>query len=113
MRAAVRLGLVLAMKAGMDNQHRAAQSEKADDAAERAGKRKGDILGISDVDPSVPLPGAPASRGGSSGQHEPDPDPRRHTTVHRSPGATGIDMGAGGTGTDVEPASTRRPKPTE
>ncbi len=97
----------------MDNQHRSTQPDPDNDAAEPVQKREGDILGLSDADPSVPLPGAPVERGAPSRSREADPDPTRHNSLPGRSGATGIDMGAGGTGTGVEPASSPRPDPTE
>ncbi len=94
----------------MDNQHRSTQPQVTDETGRNA-KREGDILGLSDADPNVPLPGPPVERGTPSRSREADPDPTRHNTLPRTGGATGIDMGAGGTGTGVEPASTAAPGP--
>jgi len=69
--------------------------------------RSGDILGIG----SGPVPKAP---GDPSTAHDPESAAKRRHRMHsgedqgvansdleRSPGATGVDMGSGGTGTEV------------
>lgn len=87
-------------------------------ARKRSKERVGDVLGLGDTsaNPTVgtPEPGgiSPESLVGSQsdemhrrhhrmseGADEVTPAP---TTPHRSSGATGIDMGAGGEGTDLE-----------
>ena len=69
--------------------------------------REGDIIGISDADPGVDIP-KPANRGSG---HATGIDVREHASgmgdLHRSKGATGIDMGGGGEGTDIDPNSAR------
>jgi hypothetical protein len=68
---------------------------------------EGDVLGISDAGPAATIP----THGGRKG-HPAGIEVREHTTgigdLHHGSGATGIDMGGAGEGTDVEPASTRR-----
>jgi hypothetical protein len=96
----------------MDNRQRSTQPQVTHDTESKP-KREGDVLGLSDANPAVPLPGPPVERGTPSRSREADPDPTRHNSLPRTSGATGIDMGAGGTGTSVEPASSRRPEPTE
>ncbi len=73
---------------------------------EKAPKRAGDILGISDADPAVPIPQATTDRSPSHVSDE--PATARTTPLQQTKGATGIDMGAGGTGTDIEPSTPRR-----
>jgi hypothetical protein len=82
--------------------------------------REGDVLGLGGSD----VPQTPADRavGGASSDSDevrrrreraglgPDADDRTTSGAddvlrHRGKGATGIDMGAGGTGTDIEPGS--------
>ncbi len=64
--------------------------------------RAGDILGLG----GAAVPKSPADKTSErSEQHGAllDEDERnRQSAYRRSPGATGIDMGAGGSGTDVE-----------
>lgn len=71
--------------------------------------RQGDILGLG----GAAVPKTPEEtnesfeRSGERGsestrQDEHDERPRRDSAYRRSSGATGIDMGAGGSGTDVE-----------
>lgn len=75
-------------------------------------KHAGDILGLSDAPPDVEIPRATTDRGG----HPQGIDVRDHATgigdLHQSSGATGIDMGHAGAGTDVS-AHTRRPHAAE
>lgn len=67
--------------------------------------RQGDILGLG----GAAVPQSPADKRTSlheSGERmsvgEDEDEQNRDTAYRRSPGATGIDMGAGGSGTDVE-----------
>jgi len=64
--------------------------------------RQGDILGLG----GAAVPKSPADKRTSSDTHEStsgeDDEQSRETAYRRSSGATGIDMGAGGSGTDVE-----------
>ena len=73
--------------------------EERDARAARRRKHEGDILGISDANPDVHIPTGPG-RGAVEGI-----DVRERATgiddVPQRSGATGIDMGAGGEGTDV------------
>lgn len=66
--------------------------------------RHGDILGVTDADPDVEIPRATEDRSGNPKGI----DVREHASgigeLKRTKGATGIDMGAGGTGTGVKPA---------
>jgi hypothetical protein len=75
-------------------------------------KHAGDILGLSDASPDVEIPRATADHGG----HPQGIDVRDHATgigdLHQSSGATGIDMGHGGEGTNVATHS-RRPHVAE
>ena len=70
--------------------------------------REGDILGLGGVVPSKTSNEPSTSfekdvTRNSESIREEDEDMRdRDTAYRRSPGATGIDMGAGGSGTDVE-----------
>jgi hypothetical protein len=67
--------------------------------------QEGDVLGISHPNPNAELPGAP-----HGGGHPKGIEVRDHATgtgdLKRSKGATGIDMGAGGSGTDVDADSS-------
>jgi hypothetical protein len=72
----------------------------------------GDILGLSDAPPDVEIPRATADRGG----HPQGIDVRTPATgideLNQGPGATGIDMGYAGEGTNVTD-HPRRPKAAE
>jgi hypothetical protein len=76
-------------------------------------KRDSDILGLSDVTPERNLEQTDNSSFTSSSSSERDRRRRRMSegadeltpeasTPSRTPGATGIDMGSGGEGTDIE-----------
>jgi hypothetical protein len=81
-----------------------AEVERTD---ENAPVRKGDILGLSDAPPEVEIPQASKDRGGSpEGIDVRDRITGIDELTHGS-GATGIDMGGGGEGTDVSSDSTR------
>jgi hypothetical protein len=95
----------------MDNQHRSTQPQ-SDDTVERTPKREGDILGLSDADPAVPLPGPPVERGHPSRSREADPDPTRHNTLPPTSGVTGIDVGVGVHGSDSAPTAPGRSEPS-
>ena len=91
------------------------QERREDDRASKDGKpaREGDVLGISDARPNVgePLRAKPGRRR-PAGIEVGD----RATgigDVPRRDGASGVDMGGGGEGTDVRPAEppTRRLEP--
>ena len=67
-------------------------------------KQLGDVLGISDTPVSTQIPQATTDHGGHPDGIEVR-EYRRHTgadELQPSKGVTGIDMGAGGQGTDVE-----------
>jgi hypothetical protein len=66
--------------------------------------REGDILGLGGA--VVPKSPMDKTRSNTADEHGPLHDneeaERNETAYRRRPGATGIDMGAGGSGTDVE-----------
>jgi hypothetical protein len=62
----------------------------------------GDVLGLSDAPSDVTIPRATTDRGGHPQGIEIEPS-HDHDALKQSKGATGIDMGAGGEGTDIEP----------
>jgi hypothetical protein len=64
--------------------------------------RQGDVLGLSDVPPNVSIPRATSDRGGHPAGIEITPK-KRESAFQQGKGATGIDMGAGGEGTGIEP----------
>ncbi len=98
----------------MDNDRRqTTQPPTRDRADEHTPARQGDILGISDADPAVEIPRATPDRGGNPAGIEIGPAASPMGGLRRTKGATGIDMGAGGTGTGIEPPRTSRPDPTE
>jgi hypothetical protein len=90
------------------------EGNMADDRAKRdkdenEPERLGDVLGISDTPGDVEIPRATTDRGGNPAGIE----VRQHATgtgeLKRNKGATGIDMGGAGTGTD---RATGTSKPT-
>jgi hypothetical protein len=88
-----------------------ADEEEAAEAGEPA--RKGDVLGLSDASPDVEIPQASRDHGG----HPAGIEVRTPTTgtaeLKRSKGATGIDMGAAGSGTDLDPDEIRPRDPVD
>jgi len=66
-------------------------------------ERHGDILGVSDADPDVEIPRATTDRGGNPKGVEVGERATGIGHLKPSGGATGVDMGAGGKGTDVKP----------
>jgi hypothetical protein len=70
--------------------------------------RQGDILGLGGAAvPKAPSDSNSSTEGTSGGgsrsvRDDEDEINDRDTAFKRSPGATGIDMGGGGTGTDIE-----------
>ena len=96
----------------MDNQQRNQQATTRDRIDEdQTPKHAGDVLGLSDADPAVEIPRATTDRSPSHVSDEPATS--RTTAFKQTKGATGIDMGAGGSGTDIAPPAARRPDPTE
>ena len=68
-------------------------------------KQNGDVLGISDSPASTHIPQATTDRGGHPEGIEVGPRRERHwgaDELKQSKGVEGIDMGAGGGGTDIE-----------
>jgi hypothetical protein len=65
--------------------------------------RAGDILGLGGAAvPKSPADKTPERPGAHGALNDEDDELNRDSAFRRSPGATGIDMGAGGSGTDVE-----------
>jgi hypothetical protein len=64
--------------------------------------RQGDVLGLSDAPLGVSFPRATADRGGHPAGIEITPT-NRVSALQQGKGATGIDMGAGDEGPDIEP----------
>jgi hypothetical protein len=69
--------------------------------------RRGDILGLSDASPDVEIPRATTDRGGNPAGIEVRQATSGTSELHQSKGATGIDMGGAGSGTDIASESTR------
>lgn len=91
----------------VDRADQADQPDKAEQPDRNEPVRKGDILGLSDVTPDVEIPQASRDHGGSPQGI----DVRERATgideLTHGTGATGIDMGAAGEGTDLEAEPTR------
>lgn len=75
-------------------------------------KQQGDILGISNTPAGTGLPGV-TNRGSHPQGIEVGTRATGIGDVPQRSGATGIDMGAGGEGTDVESETPQRRKPGE
>lgn len=70
--------------------------------------RDGDVLGLSDAPAHVKLPRPPGPSGNPAGiEVGPASNPSPTGELSRGTGATGIDMGSGGTGTDIAPKASR------
>jgi hypothetical protein len=71
--------------------------------------QQGSVLGLGGISPSRDQHDRSHDPevAGTSGSSAASPDPERAESatgsLHRSKGATGIDMGAGGNGTDIKP----------
>lgn len=82
--------------------------DKKHDRTEDEPVRQGDILGLGGAAvPKTPSDSMTSSEriggaGSRSIRDDEDESRERDTAFKRGPGATGIDMGAGGSGTDVE-----------
>ena len=78
-------------------------------------KNAGDILGLSDASTGPKLP-HPPSDGSVPAGIEVRGEPNRHwgdEDLNQTGGATGIDMGGGGTGTQIESDVDRRGEPND
>jgi hypothetical protein len=90
----------------IDKDQRDTDTER-DAAEEQEPSRTGDVLGLSDAPPEVEIPRATEDRSGHPAGIEVRTPASGTGDLRRGKGATGMEMGAGGSGTDVEPA--RRP----
>ncbi len=92
---------------------RIAEEAKAIQKQDAAPERQGDVLGLSDASPAVEIPHATDDRSGNPVGIEVRSPATGTSDLKQTKGATGIQMGAGGSGTDVQsedlgPAATRR-----
>jgi hypothetical protein len=76
-------------------------------------ERQGDILGLSDVTPDVEIPRATTDRGGHPAGIEVRSPTTGTSELKQGKGATGVQMGAAGSGSDVDqdqprPAAARK-----
>jgi hypothetical protein len=76
-------------------------------------ERQGDVLGLSDASPAVEIPRATDDRSGNPEGIEVRQPTTGTADLKQTKGATGIQLGAAGSGTDVQqddlrPAATRR-----
>ena len=94
----------------IDEEQRKAAEEAAKNAPEP--ERLGDVLGLSDASPAVEIPRATDDRGGNPAGIEVREPTTGTADLVRGKGATGIQMGASGSGTGLEP-DTRRPAERE
>lgn len=82
--------------------------DTADDVeANDEGRHLGDVLGLSDAPPDVEIPRATQDRGGHPKGIELGRERRATGELPRIGGPTGASMGAGGSGTDIEPDQSR------
>ena len=91
----------------MANEHRTRKDSNEHEPAKP--RHSGDVLGLGDARPDVEIPRATEDRGG----HPEGIDVRGHATgigdLHQGPGATGIDMGHAGEGTQIS-SEPKRPR---
>ena len=66
-------------------------------------ERQGDVLGLSDASPAVEIPQATDDHSGSPAGIEVRVPTTGTSELQQTKGATGIQMGAAGSGTDIEP----------
>ena len=74
--------------------------------------RKGDVLGLSDASPDVEIPQATDDHGGHPAGIEVRVPTTGTSELHQTKGATGMQLGADGSGTGLEPEE-RRPATRE
>jgi hypothetical protein len=89
----------------MNEEQRKAAEEAAKNAPEP--ERLGDVLGLSDASPEVEIPRATEDRGGHPAGIEVREPATGTGELTRGKGATGIQMGAAGSGTELEPDRKR------
>lgn len=89
--------------------HDESTRDDAEDSEEVAPARTGDVLGLGGIAVPKDAPKREADRdddtegrGHMGVLDEADDEPRTKTAFRPSSGATGIDMGAGGSGTDID-----------
>jgi hypothetical protein len=77
---------------------------------DKQNRAPGDVLGLTDDKTGMKLPHPPSDGSGASGiELEKNTRHWGADELNRSKGATGVDMGGGGEGTDIAPSrSTRR-----
>jgi hypothetical protein len=95
------------------DEKRIAEEAKAIQKQEPELERQGDVLGLSDASPAVEIPRATDDRSGNPAGIEVRSPATGTGDLKQTTGATGVQMGAAGSGTDVEPddlrpAATRR-----
>jgi hypothetical protein len=95
------------------DEKRIADEAKAIQKQEPEPERQGDVLGLSDASPAVEIPRATDDHSGNPAGIEVRIPTSGTSELRQTKGATGIQMGAAGSGTDIqpddlEPAATRR-----
>jgi hypothetical protein len=95
------------------DEKRIAEEAKAIQKQETEPERQGDVLGLSDASPAVEIPRATDDRSGNPAGIEVRTPTSGTSELQQTKGATGVQMGAAGSGTDVQPddlkpAATRR-----
>jgi hypothetical protein len=95
------------------DEKRIAEEAKAIQKQDSEPERQGDVLGLSDASPAVEIPRATDDRSGNPAGIEVRSPATGTGDLKQTAGATGVQMGAAGSGTDLEPddlrpAATRR-----
>jgi|SRR5688572_1285012 hypothetical protein len=85
------------------DEKRIAEEAKAIQKQDSEPERQGDVLGLSDASPAVEIPRATDDRSGNPAGIEVRSPATGTGDRKQTKGATGIQMGAAGSGTDVDP----------
>jgi hypothetical protein len=84
-------------------EQRIAEEAKAIQKQDTEPERQGDVLGLSDASPAVEIPRATDDRSGNPAGIEVRSPATGTGDLKQTKGATGIQMGAAGSGTDIQP----------
>ena len=86
---------------------RIAEEAKAIQKQEPELERQGDVLGLSDASPAVEIPRATDDRSGNPAGIEVRVPTTGTSELRQTKGATGVQLGASGSGSDLDPDADR------
>lgn len=86
-----------------DEQRIAEEAKQIQKQEDTEPERQGDVLGLSDASPAVEIPRATDDRSGNPAGIEVRVPTTGTADLKQTKGATGIQMGAAGSGTDIQP----------